>query len=122
MPAWFDLMSLDPSGPEDEKGIEKSSTNLTKIIDEEINNGIDPSRIVIGGFSQGGALAIYMGLTGKHTVYQETWCYFVVHTSGSKPFLQLGGIVALSCWLPLHKKFPAAANSANLKVKMKDDY
>ena len=68
MPAWFDLMSLDPSGPEDEKGIEKSNANLTKIIDEEINNGIDPSRIVIGGFSQGGALAIYMGLTGKHTV------------------------------------------------------
>jgi len=95
MPAWFDLMSLDPSGPEDEKGIEKSNANLTKIIDEEINNGIDPSRIVIGGFSQGGALAIYMGLTGKHT---------------------LGGIVALSCWLPLHKKFPAAANSANLKM------
>ena len=85
MPAWFDLMSLDPSGPEDEKGIEKSSTNLTKIIDEEINNGIDPSRIVIGGFSQGGALAIYMGLTGKHTVYQETWVLFR-STSGSKPF------------------------------------
>ena len=68
MPAWFDLMSLDPSGPEDEKGIEKSKTNLTKIIDEEINNGIDPSRIVLGGFSQGGALSLYMGLTGKHKV------------------------------------------------------
>ena len=67
MPAWFDLMSLDPSGPEDEKGIEKSKTNIAKLIDEEINNGIDPSRIAIGGFSQGGALAIYTGLTGKHS-------------------------------------------------------
>ena len=85
MPAWFDLMSLDPSGPEDEKGIEKSKTNLTKIIDEEVNNGIDPSRIVLGGFSQGGALAIYMGLTGKHTVCLEIIGVTQYHFKQVKP-------------------------------------
>ena len=51
MPAWFDLYSLDPSGQEDERGIDKSKTLITTLIEEEINNGIDPSRIMIGGFS-----------------------------------------------------------------------
>ena len=50
---------------------------------------------ILGGFSQGGALALYTGLTGKY---------------------KLAGIVALSCWLPLHKTFPGALNSANSEV------
>ena len=66
MPAWFDLFSLDPSGQEDERGIDKSKTLITTLIEEEINNGIDPSRIMIGGFSQGGALSMYIGLSGKY--------------------------------------------------------
>lgn len=95
MPAWFDLFSLDPTGQEDENGIQKSKGVITALIEEEISNGIDPSRIVLGGFSQGGALSLYTGLTGKH---------------------KLGGIVALSCWLPLHKTFPGALNSQNDQV------
>ena len=95
MPAWFDLFSLDPTGQEDESGIEKSKKAITKLIEDEINNGIDPSRIVLGGFSQGGALSLYTGLTGKY---------------------KLAGIVALSCWLPLHKSFPGALNSNNAEV------
>ena len=39
MPAWFDLKSLDPSGPEDEKGIEKSKAVVDKLIEDEIKNG-----------------------------------------------------------------------------------
>jgi lysophospholipase-2 len=92
MPAWFDLYSLDPSGQEDDRGIEKSKTAIIKIIEEEINNGIDPSRIVLGGFSQGGALALYTGLTCKY---------------------KLAGLIGLSCWLPLNKTFPGAMNSTN---------
>jgi len=95
MPAWFDLFSLDPTGQEDESGIEKSKKAITKLIEDEVNNGIDPSRIVLGGFSQGGALSLYTGLTGKY---------------------KLAGIVALSCWLPLHKSFPGALNSNNAEV------
>ena len=67
MPAWFDLFSLDPTGKEDDKGIEKSKQLITNLIEDEINNGIDPSRIMLGGFSQGGALSLYTGLTGKYT-------------------------------------------------------
>jgi lysophospholipase-2 len=44
MPAWFDLMSLDPNGVEDDKGIQKSKAIIVKLIEEEISNGIDPSR------------------------------------------------------------------------------
>lgn len=95
MPAWFDLMSLDPNGVEDDKGIQKSTAVIVKLIEEEISNGIDPSRIVLGGFSQGGALALYTGLTAKY---------------------KLAGIIGLSCWLPLHKTFPAAAVEDNLEV------
>lgn len=96
MPSWFDLLSLTPEGPEDEKGIAKACTLINKIVEDEISQGgIDPRRIVLGGFSQGGALALYYGLTGQH---------------------RLGGIVALSCWLPLHKTFPAALNSGNKDV------
>lgn len=90
MPSWFDLTTLDISGPEDEDGIKKATQNIHSMINSEIQSGISSNRILLGGFSQGGALALYAGLTYD------------------KP---LGGIIALSCWLPLHKKFPSIKNS-----------
>uniref|UniRef100_A0A8C4XVV1 palmitoyl-protein hydrolase n=1 Tax=Gopherus evgoodei TaxID=1825980 RepID=A0A8C4XVV1_9SAUR len=53
-------------------------------------NGIPPNCIILGGFSQGSALSLYTALTSQY---------------------QLSGIVALSCWLPLHKTFPQAASN-----------
>uniref|UniRef100_A0A8D2QJI3 palmitoyl-protein hydrolase n=1 Tax=Zonotrichia albicollis TaxID=44394 RepID=A0A8D2QJI3_ZONAL len=85
MPSWFDLMGLTPDAPEDEAGIKKAAENIKAIIEHEMKNGIPPNRIILGGFSQGGALSLYTALTCQH---------------------QLAGIVALSCWLPLHKAFP----------------
>ncbi|MBN3288259.1 LYPA2 thioesterase, partial [Polyodon spathula] len=61
------------------------------IIDHEVKNGIPANRIVLGGFSQGGALSLYTALTSQH---------------------KLAGVVALSCWLPLHKSFPQASSSS----------
>ncbi|KAM8841567.1 acyl-protein thioesterase 2 isoform 2-T2 [Spinachia spinachia] len=84
MPAWFDLMGLRPDCQEDEAGIKKSADNIKAIIEHEVKNGIPPHRIILGGFSQGGALSLYTALTCQH---------------------QLAGVVALSCWLPLHKSF-----------------
>uniref|UniRef100_D3TN81 palmitoyl-protein hydrolase n=1 Tax=Glossina morsitans morsitans TaxID=37546 RepID=D3TN81_GLOMM len=96
MPSWFDLKSLDISGPEDEEGIRAATKIIHGMIDNEIEKGVPPARIVLGGFSQGGALALYSALTF------------------TKP---LAGIVALSCWLPLHKQFPAAKlNSNNIPI------
>lgn len=87
MPSWFDLRSLDMDGPEDEKGIKEASDKIKEIIQSEISAGIPSNRIILGGFSQGGALALYTGLTMVHP---------------------LAGIMALSCWLPLRQHFPAA--------------
>ena len=81
----FDLKSLDPSDPEDEEGIRKAAQNVHSMINDEIAAGIPSNRIIIGGFSQGGALALFSALT-----YPQP----------------LAGIIALSTWLPLHKKFP----------------
>lgn len=87
MPSWFDLKTLDMYGPEDEDGIKKATAIVQTLIQTEISGGIPANRIILGGFSQGGALALYTGLTSTQA---------------------LGGIVALSCWLPLHKSFPDA--------------
>ncbi|XP_003699191.1 acyl-protein thioesterase 1 [Megachile rotundata] len=88
MPSWFDLRSLEPSGPEDEEGIRRAAEMVHSLIAQEVAAGIPTKRIFLGGFSQGGALAIYSALT-----FPEP----------------LAGIIALSAWLPLHQKFPAEA-------------
>ncbi|XP_043264108.1 acyl-protein thioesterase 2 [Colletes gigas] len=88
MPSWFDLRTLNPSGVEDEEGIRKAAQMVHTLIAEEVAAGIPTKRIVLGGFSQGGALAIYSALT-----FPEP----------------LAGVIALSCWLPLYQKFPAEA-------------
>lgn len=87
MPSWFDLRTLDASGPEDEEGIKHAATQIHSMIESEIQSGIPANRILLGGFSQGGALALYSALTLPQ---------------------KLAGVVSLSCWLPLHKSFPAS--------------
>ncbi|XP_004074123.1 acyl-protein thioesterase 2 [Oryzias latipes] len=96
LPAWFDLMGLSPDSPEDESGIKRAAENIKAIIEHEARNGIPSNRIILGGFSQGGALSLYTALTCQHP---------------------LAGVVALSCWLPLHKSFPSASGcNKNLPI------
>lgn len=85
MPGWYDIKSLgDLAGrEEDEAGVNKSKDYFHSLIDAEIADGIPANRVVIGGFSQGGAMALISGVTYKN---------------------QLGGIFGLSCYLLLHKK------------------
>ncbi|XP_068160177.1 acyl-protein thioesterase 1 [Antennarius striatus] len=93
MPSWFDIYGLNPDADEDEAGIKRASENIEALIKQEVKNGIPSHRIILGGFSQGGALSLYTALTSQQ---------------------QLAGVVALSCWLPLRKAFPqASASSAN---------
>ncbi|NOX93143.1 MAG: carboxylesterase [Gammaproteobacteria bacterium] len=82
MRAWFDIFSLEDFEHEDETGFVASRKILTSLIENENRRGIPTQRIVIMGFSQGGAVALYTGL--RHT---QT----------------LAGIGALSTWLPSHK-------------------
>uniref|UniRef100_UPI00358F4113 acyl-protein thioesterase 1-like n=1 Tax=Myxine glutinosa TaxID=7769 RepID=UPI00358F4113 len=88
MPSWFDICDRNADLREDEAGIKASAENVKGMIEQEVQNGIPSRRIILGGFSQGGALALYTSLTTQR---------------------KLAGVVALSCWLPLHKSFPVAA-------------
>lgn len=85
MPGWYDIKSLSTltDREEDEAGILKSRDYFHSLIDAEVEKGIPANRIVIGGFSQGGAMSLLSGVTYKN---------------------QLGGIFGLSCYLLLQKK------------------
>ncbi|KAI9489413.1 Phospholipase/carboxylesterase/thioesterase [Zychaea mexicana] len=97
MPAWFDLNGLDRAitANQDEKGLLASSVAVNSLIRKEIDSGIPSERIVIGGFSQGCALSLLVGLTSEY---------------------KFGGVVGCSGWLPLAEKFPAMASDANKKT------
>jgi predicted esterase len=86
MPGWYDIKSLsDLAGrDEDEAGVVKSRDYFHSLIDAEVAKGIPANRVVIGGFSQGGAMALVSGVQYKS---------------------QLGGIFGLSCYLLLQQKF-----------------
>lgn len=86
MRAWYDIFSLDRGGPQDEAGIRDSSDLLLQLIADQVNRGIRKDRIVLAGFSQGGAIAIHTALR-----YEEP----------------LGGLMALSTYLPLSNFFAA---------------
>jgi len=98
MPSWFDIKSLDPSGPEDEAGVIAASKILKDLINKEISEGIPAERIIIGGFSQGGAVALYTAFSTN---------------------VKIGGVLALSTWLPLNKQFTDPAVSFDCFVFIK---
>lgn len=79
------MKSLDVDGPEDSDGIKKARDGIHQLIEEEVKAGIPHERIMLGGFSQGGALALYSTFTHSRT---------------------LAGVIGLSCWLPLREEFP----------------
>lgn len=85
MPGWYDIKSLSTLADreDDEAGIARSRDYFHSLIDAEVAKGIPSNRIVIGGFSQGGAMSLISGLTYKD---------------------KLGGIFGLSCYLLLQSK------------------
>src|SRR6185295_855930 len=62
MPAWYDIRELGLRHDEDEKGIRQSSAQVVDLIARENERGIPSDRIVLAGFSQGGAIALHQGL------------------------------------------------------------
>ena len=58
----------DPRGEEDEEGTWESVNKIHSLVDDEIKNGIDENRIVVGGFSQGAAMSLLVGLTSTKKV------------------------------------------------------
>ncbi len=62
MPSWYNIEGLDERANEGCDGIDDSCATIATFIDKEVRAGTPASRIVLGGFSQGGALAIYSAL------------------------------------------------------------
>ncbi len=62
MPAWYDFKQTDLGIEHDEPGIARSTKQIQQLIEEQEMHGIPPGRIILAGFSQGGAMAIHCGL------------------------------------------------------------
>lgn len=62
MPSWYDIVGLDKRSNEFCKGIDISQTRLMGLVQSEMDRGIPTNRIVLAGFSQGGALSLYTGM------------------------------------------------------------
>ena len=92
MRAWYDIVAIDRRAAEDESGIRASQEQITELIGRENARGIPTERIVLAGFSQGGAMALYSG-----TRYPE----------------RLAGIMGLSCYQLLAGRFAAERDPAN---------
>lgn len=95
MRAWYDIKGFGPERAEDDTGIRESESVVKRYIDQEIAQGIPASKIVLAGFSQGGAIALQTALRHQQ---------------------RLAGVMALSTYLPLAASLPAEASAANRDV------
>ncbi|WP_028866169.1 alpha/beta hydrolase [Psychromonas aquimarina] len=68
MPAWYDVADLSIDRKVDIKQLRASADAVQKLIDREIERGIKPERIILAGFSQGGAVAYQAALTYKQAL------------------------------------------------------
>lgn len=93
--AWFDVYSLNKHAKEDEAGIRESENLIGELIAKEREIGVPSHKIILIGFSQGGAIALHTGLR-----YPE----------------KLAGIFSLSSWLPLVKKVADERTKINREI------
>jgi phospholipase/carboxylesterase len=80
MRAWYDIAGASIDAQQDEAGIRESQAAIEALIAQEVSRGIAPDRIILAGFSQGGAVVL-------HTALRQT--------------IPLAGVLALSTYLPL---------------------
>ena len=95
MRAWYDVLGLDLVSQQDVAGMRVSIQQLESLIAREVERGIPAERILLAGFSQGGAIALAGGL--RHAQ-------------------RLAGIIALSTYLPMHDSLAAERSAANAAI------
>ena len=95
MRAWYDITAMDIGRGTDVEGVRRSAAIAEALVAREIAAGVAPSRIVLAGFSQGGAIALHAGLRQRE---------------------RLAGILALSTYLPLADTLAEEASQANRDV------
>jgi phospholipase/carboxylesterase len=91
MRAWYDIVGFD-AATEDAAGIRASAAAVARLVDREVERGVAAERIVLAGFSQGGAIALQLGLREPR---------------------RLAGVLALSTYLPLAATLAAEKSAAN---------
>jgi len=101
MRAWYDILTLDrsksPPIREDEKGIVEGARQITELLAYEVAKVGGADKVLLGGFSQGGAMSIHAGLS-----YAST----------------LAGVISCSGYVLLQGQYPSAMSSAGSKVQV----
>jgi phospholipase/carboxylesterase len=92
MRAWYDITGFDLTARQDESGVRASISEVETLIAREQARGVPSERIVLAGFSQGGAIALAAGL--RHSE-------------------KLAGVIALSTYMPIHTTFAAERSAIN---------
>ncbi|KAL7553722.1 hypothetical protein ACHAWF_017038 [Thalassiosira exigua] len=92
MPAWYNLAGLDERSNESCEGVDASIKTISAILDEEEKKGVPYERMILGGFSQGGALAVLAGMKLSNSIGP------------------LAGILLLSGYLPAPSKLDRMQN------------
>jgi phospholipase/carboxylesterase len=95
MRSWFDILGFDANSKQDEAGIRKSQKSIERLIDRVIEEGIASDKIILAGFSQGGALALHTALRLSQ---------------------KIAGVIGLSTYLPLADLRHVEKHSANEKT------
>jgi phospholipase/carboxylesterase len=95
MPGWYDISMAELERKPDEKGVRDSQAAIDEIIQREISRGVASDKIILAGFSQGGAIALQVGLRQTQP---------------------LAGILALSTYLTLNDSLGAEKSIANANI------
>lgn len=80
MRGWYDITDMSIARREDAQGVKESAQLINELIEQQNQVGIESKNIFLAGFSQGGAIALYTGLSSQHAV---------------------AGIIALSTYVPI---------------------
>lgn len=95
MPAWYDIYGGGVLDGEDEEGLRRSQKQIIELIEAENKKGVSAKRIILAGFSQGGAMTLFAGLR-----YPQ----------------KLAGLMVLSGYLPMAEALTAEMSEANAKT------
>ncbi|MDO6583263.1 alpha/beta fold hydrolase [Photobacterium sp. 2_MG-2023] len=97
MPAWYDILEMGIGRKLDKEQLLESADKVADLIDRERGRGITSDRIILAGFSQGGAVAYQVALTYPHP---------------------LAGLLALSTYFPTAKSIDVAPANRHLPIEV----
>ncbi len=95
MRSWYDILSMSEVREVNEGQLAQSCDQLSELVNKEINRGIDSQRIIVAGFSQGGAVALSTVMRFDRS---------------------LAGIMALSTYIPVEKWLDEGRVQTNRKI------